>query len=74
MSEDLIEPHEPISDCDCRSCACRERDKLRALLVEWLDGEYDYKDFLRRVKLAAHSNKPRVSLASLRGMAQQRPT
>ena len=31
--EDLIEPHEPVHDCDCRECACHERNRLRAALV-----------------------------------------
>lgn len=31
-----------------------ERDELRALWVEWLDGMYDGKDLLRRVRLAVH--------------------
>lgn len=30
--DDLIEPHDPIPDCDCRNCACRERDRLRKVL------------------------------------------
>lgn len=29
---DLIETHDPIPDCDCRNCACRERDRLREVL------------------------------------------
>lgn len=29
-------------------------DTLRALWLEWLDGVYDGKDLLRRVKLAVH--------------------
>jgi hypothetical protein len=32
----------------------RERDELRALWLEWLDGMYDGRDLLRRVKLAVH--------------------
>ena len=34
MSEDLIEPHEPVADCDCRTCACAERNRLRLRLEE----------------------------------------
>lgn len=30
--DDLIEPHDPLPDCDCRNCACRERDRLREVL------------------------------------------
>ena len=29
---DLIDTHDPIPDCDCRNCACRERDRLREVL------------------------------------------
>jgi len=29
---ELIEKHEPIADCDCRECACAERDRIRAAL------------------------------------------
>lgn len=32
----------------------RERDELRALWLEWLEGMYDGMDLLRRVKLAVH--------------------
>jgi hypothetical protein len=31
-----------------------KRDELRALWLEWLEGVYDGKDLLRRVKLAVH--------------------
>lgn len=31
-----------------------QRDELRALWVEWLDGMYDGRDLLRRVRLAVH--------------------
>jgi len=30
---DLIEPHEPLPDCDCGDCARHERDHLRAALA-----------------------------------------
>lgn len=30
--EELIGPHEPVADCDCRKCACAERNRLRAAL------------------------------------------
>jgi hypothetical protein len=32
----------------------RERDELRGLWLEWLEGLYDGKDLLRRVRLAVH--------------------
>ena len=31
--EDLIEPHEPVHDCDSRECACHERNRLRVALA-----------------------------------------
>jgi hypothetical protein len=31
-----------------------QRDTLRALWLEWLEGTYDGRDLLRRVKLAVH--------------------
>ena len=31
--EGLIEPHPPAHDCDCRACACHERDRLRVALA-----------------------------------------
>lgn len=34
--------------------AKKERDALKALLAEWLDGMYQGPDFLRRVKIAVH--------------------
>lgn len=40
---DLIEPHDPVPDCDCRSCACRQRDKLLTALesvLPFLTGNY----------------------------------
>ena len=48
-----------------------ERDLFRSLLNEWNEGEYSGGDFLRRVKLALHKGQPRVSLASLRGIAKR---
>ena len=50
-----------------------ERDLFRSLLEEWHEGEYSGGDFLRRVKLALHKGKPRVTLASLRGIAKRAP-
>lgn len=32
--DDLIEPHDPLPDCDCKNCACRERDRLREALKQ----------------------------------------
>lgn len=29
---ELIEPHDPIADCDCRTCACADRNRLRTAL------------------------------------------
>lgn len=40
---DLIEPHDPVPDCDCRNCACRQRDKLLYALervLPFLTGNY----------------------------------
>ena len=48
-----------------------ERDLFRSLLNEWHEGAYSGGDFLRRVKLALHKGQPRVSLASLRGIAKR---
>jgi hypothetical protein len=33
-SEDLIEPHEPLPDCDCCACAKAERDRLRGQVAQ----------------------------------------
>ena len=30
--DELIDPHGPVQDCDCRECACHERNRLRAAL------------------------------------------
>lgn len=44
----------------------RERDALAGLLREWLAGEYDGQDYLRRVRLALHQGAP---VAALKGSA-----
>lgn len=31
---DLIEPHAPLPDCDCHSCALAERNRLRTEIAE----------------------------------------
>ena len=31
---DLIEPHDPLPDCDCHSCALAERNGLRTEIAE----------------------------------------
>ena len=35
---------------------------LEGLLREWLDGEYDGQDYLRRVRLALHQGAPVAAL------------
>jgi len=34
MMNELIEPHEPIHDCDCGDCARVERNRLRLVLAK----------------------------------------
>lgn len=55
---------------EAHSKVLAERDELRALWLEWLDGMYDGRDLLRRVKLAVHGplRKP-----GTRGVAPSQP-
>lgn len=44
-----------------------ERDILRGLWLEWLDGTYDGADLLRRVRIAVHGPGPRAAIAKATG-------
>lgn len=44
---DLIETHDPVPDCDCRNCACRERDRLREVLHRIAEHHEEQRDAWR---------------------------
>lgn len=50
-----------------------ERDTLRALWLEWLEGTYDGRDLLRRVKLAVHGPLRKPGNAGVRATATTLP-
>lgn len=72
--DDLIEPHEPLTDCDCAACAKHERNQLRAAITGLLkfyqegdDGadlprEYWSPGYLEAVEIAESLVGPNVEV------------
>ena len=59
---DLIEPHDPLPDCDCGPCALVERNRLRLLLKGDPRGDgvmrYGVEALLKRAVLGARPQEP----------------
>ena len=75
--DELIEPHEPLQDCDCRACAIAERDALRRVLLKCARQAEDLKQECgpdpeswqakRNAEYQAISTTAHIALGTIRG-------